>query len=191
MRSNIQAVIIIALLLCSSVAGRAAILGYIDFESVPPSTKYGPPALAAGSVAFAESGVSFKVQKFTLPSGGSSYGEAKIETSAAGQMLELNNITLSADFSGLGVTEITMEYRDQVGDKNLQVNGATLHKVAKLADLPATVSQGVHFSFTEYVLPGGPTHGTRGKITLSGPITRLDLGGQEFFIDNIVWLSKR
>jgi hypothetical protein len=84
-------VVVLAALVVLAQAGmtRAAILGVIDFESHPAGAIYGSPAIPAGSVVFIESGVPFRVSDFTLPSGGSSYNFARVDSSATGQSLEL------------------------------------------------------------------------------------------------------
>lgn len=186
---RIRVLLVSSMLLAFSIAAWSAILGYIDFESTPAGTIYGLPGHPSGSLAFTESGVPFTLHDFAFVGGGSSYNQARIQTFSPGQALELNNIVLSADFSSRPASEITFEYRDFVGEKNLRVNGQTLYKVTALSGVPSAVAPGVQFSFTSNPLPGGPAVGTWGKVTLQGQITRLDLGGQEFFVDNLLWLG--
>lgn len=175
--------------LSQSAVAHAAILGFIDFESHPAGAVYGHPSIPPGSLAFMEAGVPVRVDNFTLASGGTTYDSARINVSATGQSLELNNVLLSMDFSAFHgtVKEITLEYQDLVGEKNLRVNGGPLH-TGNLTSFPSSIAPGVELYYTRIPIPG-PTIGTRGKLVLHGVIEKLELGGQEFFIDNILWSS--
>ena len=163
------------------------ILGYIDFESPAAGTVYGPPVHSPGSIAFVDAGVPFTLREFALVGGGATYGTATVRSLSPGQWLELNNITISADFFVHPVAEVSFEYLDKVGEKNLRVNGHALHSVATLAGIPPIVAPGVQFSYTSHPISPVAASGTWGKIVLQGPVRRLDLGGQEFFIDNFLW----
>jgi len=163
---------------------RAAILGVIDFESHPAGAVYGSPALPSGSLAFTESGVPFRLRTFTSTAGASSYNAARISSSAAGQSLELNNVMLAADFSAFNgeVNEVVIEYVDLGGQENLRVNGSSL-QTGDLGAFVSAVSPGVELFVTRVAIAGG----VRGKLLLRGRVDQLEIGGQEFFIDNIRW----
>ena len=98
------------------------------------------------------------------------------------RVMNLNNVANVYDFMPLGVAinQVTFEYADLGGIENLQVNAGPLH-IGDLDAMPAAVAPGVTMSVVTTAVGGG----LRGEVTLTGPIERLRVAGQEFFIDNV------
>lgn len=168
----------------------------IDFE--PPlvaGTHYGTPAgQAPGTLIFNSHGVDVRVRDFVFAGGGGAFGEAGIEPAPAtfgmGQVMAVNNINLEFDFSGLGapVTEVTLDYLDMGGFENLAINGQPAPAYAGELNAAPSPMGGVALSFTPPVAVVG---GKKGSMTATGPIARLQVGGQEFWIDGICATPKR
>lgn len=133
-----------------------------------------------GQFVLSEDGINVSVEEFFL---GASYigffrGEpggvyASLFDSTA---LSLDNISARFDFTGLGfqVDQVTIEYQEFWGTDNFAVNGWTLFEMTSMMDIPIDVAPGVTASVAD------------GVITLTGPITSFQIGGQELGIDNIV-----
>lgn len=96
------------------------------------------------------------------------------------QELTLDGIGVLFDFSGLGfdVDFASIEFVDYGGKSNVSVNGATVHILDPLSDLPSAVAPGV----TATVIGG-----TRIEFLSTGALIESVLvGGQELVIDNVV-----
>lgn len=167
---------------CATVAVQAAVLSVIDFESHAPTASYGSPAHAPGSLVFKDGDVAFVIDEFTLPGGGKSFNAARIVAGNTGQALELNNVVLRADFGSFASMphEITLEYRDLGGSENLRVNGGSLHS-GDLGGFSSGIAPGVDMFVTRTAISGG----YKGKILLRGAVETLEIGGEEFVIDNL------
>jgi hypothetical protein len=159
----------------------------VDFEApLVLGTQYGTPiGQAPGDLAFTTTnGVSVTVQDFTHASG-TAFNEAIVETPpvpfGSGQSLRSNNINLEFDFSSIGFTAraVTVEFLDLGGSENLTVDGNPVY-AGDLSGVPSTIG-GVGVAVTTASVSGGLT----GTLTLSGSVSRLLIGGQEFWIDNI------
>lgn len=162
----------------------------VDFE--PPlaaGTHYGTPAgQAPGTLIFNSQGIDVRVRDFAFIGGGGAFGEAGIDVAPAtfgmGQVMAVNNINLEFDFSGLGapVTEVTLDYRDLGGFENLAINGQPAPAFAGELNAAPSPMGGVALSFAP---PVTVTGGKTGSLKATGPIAQLQVGGQEFWIDNV------
>ncbi len=162
----------------------------VDFEQpLAAGTQYGAPAgQAPGTLIFNSHGIDVRVRDFVFMGGGGSFGEAGIEPAPAtfgmSQVMAVNNINLEFDFSGLGapVTKVTLDYLDMGGRENLAINGQPAPAYAGELEAAPSPIGGVALSFTPPVTVVG---GKTGSMTATGPITQLQVGGQEFWIDNL------
>ena len=159
----------------------------IDFERpFSVGTQYGAPSgHVNGDAVFTTNGIQVSVHDFQFPGGGGTFNEAHIDVAplpfGSGQSLRTNNINLEFDFSGVGFapTEVRFEFLDLGGSENLSVNGSPIFAGDILA-LPSPIGS-VNASVSSTPVGGG----TRGTVVLSGPIQKLRVGGQEFWIDNL------
>lgn len=168
----------------SAVLAQPAI---IDFDSIAPGTVYGNPVGdMPGDLVLTEDGIDMSVEDFTL---GMFVGFFSAEvggpvTASAfpTQALDINNINVKFDFSNVGfsVTSVSFLYADFGGEENLGVNGTVL-ELGLLSSAPAMIG-GVNVNVTEVAISGG----VRGMVTLTGPISTVTVGGQEFGIDEVV-----
>jgi hypothetical protein len=79
------------------------------------------------------------------------------------------------------VGEVSLQYVDLGGEENLSVNGEPILELDKLSSVPTNIAPGVTAHVTEKPITGG----VRGSLVLEGPIEFLQIGGQEFAIDDV------
>ena len=176
-------------LLFSLLAGVApAGADTVTFDGEPLNMLYGAPAgQVPGDFMFNEGGVDLWITEFLI--GGSPYfNYAQIDPAFTGpsiffgnnQIIEISNVGVIFEFSSPGC--FTFEYLDMGGSVNLQVNGyGAVLEGADLPSLAGTIAPGVTMSVSVTPMAGGH----RGLVTLTGPVSSLRLGGQEFWVDNI------
>jgi len=165
-----------------------ALADHVTFDLETLGTLYGTPVGdVPGDYLFAEGGADLYIAEFYV-SGNPYFNFSQIDPEFAGpslffgslQILEVNNVTIVFDFSAPGV--VTFEYLDLGGSVNLLVNGAgPVLEGPDMASLAGIVAPGVTMSVVANPVPGGH----RGTVTLSGPVQRLRVGGQEFWLDDV------
>ncbi len=156
----------------------------VSHESLPLGVKFGNCAgQAPGDFAFNEGGMDVYVDVIEYTPTTTGFDCAEVQSSFAGfgdsHIMMLANLTAIYDMSPLActVTEVTIEFRDEGGIENFQVNGATLYRGDLFVDVPANPAPGV-----TYAISGTPDDAL---ITLTGVIHEVRIGGQEFWVDNI------
>lgn len=98
-----------------------------------------------------------------------------------GQVLSLSNINAVYDFSAFpNVSKVSFNFFDGAGVENLKVNGHTL-LVDEFEFMPTTVAPGVTMSVATAAHPGYQV----GLVTLSGNVQKLEVGGQQFYLDDV------
>ena len=161
----------------------------VDFEApLTIGTKYGTPAgNHPGDVIFTTNSIPVSVYDIKLSSGSTTFGNATIGMPpvpfGSNQTINLNNINLKFDFTGLGFLpkEVQFEYLDQGADQNLSVNGSPVY-IGKLSAAPVSIG-GV--SITVYTAPLPNSSQTKGVVILRGIVKEFIIGGQEFSIDQV------
>ena len=116
---------------------------------------------------------------------GATYGSAAVTsalpTVGSGQVLTTSNILAVYDMSAFpNVNEVSFVFFDGAGIENLQVNGHAL-LTGELETMPTAVAPGVTMSVTTSAYPGYQT----GTVVLTGNVQKLEIGGQQFFVDHI------
>jgi hypothetical protein len=165
---------------------RAVIPACVEFGPPPPIGAQwgGAVGTPINSVVFVENGVRVSVHRF-FTAAGTFYNLMRIEAAfggfGSGQIARSNNINIGFDYSAVGfaVKAVRFEWRDAGGVENLIVNGAGPF-IGEL-DTPPAALGGVSVSSTSFAVPGGD----QGTTTLSGPVGRFQVGGQEFWIDRV------
>ena len=123
-------------------------------------------------------------QFFFLPTGSTTAGIATVLDVAgspamapggANQYLWINNVNLALDFGGT-VGEISFLFGDFGGNVNLTVNHAQANATSMLGLV--TSLGGTSIIISDF-------GGSRGKVTINGPIHAFSVGGQELSIDNL------
>jgi len=158
-------------------AGQVATLG---FDPIPPGTFFGEAyGDVPGPIILIEDDIKFSLAPF-LFEGSPLFYEAAVDGRFASVFptpaLELNNITGVFDFSGVPfeIDEVTFEYREFGGLASLSVNGFSAVSVESLVDLPVSVAPGIQATVDSV------------RITLSGPVNMVQIGGQELVVDTVV-----
>ncbi len=152
----------------------------IDFEDLPP----GMMIPAGGS--FASNGVLMHLREFywdvgscTNPTMG---GAVRVQSTdmacGSGRELQVGNVNVEFDY-GAPLLGMVIYFGEYGGNVNLTVNGHCV-SVPDFSDLPPVVG-GVEVTVNE----ANPGQGC-GRITLQGPIHSVSVGGQEFWIDQVL-----
>ncbi|HEX7041127.1 MAG TPA: hypothetical protein VF202_13495, partial [Trueperaceae bacterium] len=122
------------------------------------------------------------VVDFVFVGGGGTFNVATIDTAmGTDQDMGTNNINLAFDFTQLQFepAKVTLDFLDLGGFENLAVNGSTLF-AGELSAAPATVG-GATVTVTTTPVPGGVS----GTLELTGAIDMVQVGGQEFWLDDV------
>ncbi len=175
------------LFLVIALLSTAAVADDVTFDNEPLGTQYGNPVgMAPGDFMFHEYGADLFVTNFY--SGGVPYFNfAQIDPIygmpyffGTNQILEINNVGVYFQFSSTG--DVMFEYIDFGGTVNLQVNGVgVVLEASNLASLAGFVAPGIAMNVT--TVPVGAA--VKGTVTLTGPVSTLQVGGQELWIDNV------
>jgi hypothetical protein len=156
----------------------------VDFGPPPALlTEYGTPVgQSPGAPAFTQSGIPVFVDTFQWGGGGTTFGSARIEAASAGfgtgQVIRVNNINLEFDLAAAPGPVVTFAFLDLGGIENLTVNG--IRHLGEFTTAPTSLG-GVTVSVAVTPVPGGK----RGKVTLTGNVQKLGIGGQELWLDDV------
>lgn len=163
----------------------------------PVCVRFNVPALGAvfgapvgtpiGAVVFVENAIPVSAQRFLQVTGAWSYNSMRIENApgvfalAAGKTDHTNNINAGFDFTGVGfpVNKVTFHWLNLGGYENLSVNGSPIF-VGQLSAPPAFLG-----GAAVGTVWGAVVGGKQGTTTLTGPITKILVGGQEEWLDDI------
>ncbi len=168
-------------MLSISVGYSSVSASLIDFNSTVTNLFGDTAGDAIGDPVINQDGITMSVETFTLASF-TDFNEARIDGLHPGvfatDALELDNISVLFDFSGVGfeVGQVTFEFARLGGGVNFAVNGGSLIELDSLFDLPQSptlLSPGVYAT----VEPG--------LVTLNGSVDNFLIGGQELLIDNV------
>ncbi|HPF36777.1 MAG TPA: FlgD immunoglobulin-like domain containing protein [Candidatus Krumholzibacteria bacterium] len=159
----------------------------VDHSTLTVGDAWGSPyGDAPGDWMFTEDGIPVHIDQYQSVTGGFFFNFCEVTPALAGfgsgNAMNLNNVSNVYHIGATGyvTTEVTFEFLDLGGQENLQVNAAPRY-VGELAAAPAAIAPGVTFSVITTPVPGG----IRGKVTLTGDVQRLLVGGQEFWIDEL------
>jgi hypothetical protein len=102
----------------------------------------------------------------------------------SGQALSLAAISTVYDFSGLGspVAEVRFEFVDWAGIENIQVNESPMIYYGQIVDFPEAIAPGITYEVDSWPITAGEA---AGRVTLTGNVQSLLVGGQQFMLDNI------
>ena len=119
---------------------------------------------------------------FWLPSGSTVDGFAIVQADGdaggSGKELYLNNINLSFDFGFAPFEGVSLQYGDDGGNINLEINGVQ-HVENSFPSLDGMNIGGVIVTVVEDA-------GGKGAIFATGPVNSFSIGGQELAIDNVI-----
>lgn len=137
---------------------------------------------AAGVVVATEDDIDLSFEDFHL-SGTTMFGNAAVDMAVTGagwnHVLNAGNILAVYDISNyVGVSGVSFDYFDGDGVENLRINGALYE--GQLNAAPATLG-GVSITVFETAYTGYRA----GRVELTGNVTELGIGGQQFYVDDI------
>lgn len=149
----------------------------VDFEELRVGSSY-----LVSSDAFRDNGTKMVVDEFQWSNGlWFNGGEATVtgsqESTGSGNDLRLNNANVEVLFGP--ISGLTLRFADYGGNENLIVNG-DLANVDNIAELHGRTLGGVKVSVDRL---GSTAIATYGDLTLLGPISTFQIGGQELWID--------
>jgi len=167
------------------VTAGSALANTVTFDLEPFGAVYGVPAgHIPGDWILAEEFADLYVDEFFvlgLPYFNLARIEAPFLGFGAGRILGVSNVSIPCDFGASG--DVTFEYLDLGGTVNIQVNG--FGAVIEAPDFPSlgtfSPAPGVVMSSTSTPVGGGIT----GTVTLTGPVQKVRIGGQELWIDDL------
>ena len=165
----------------------------VDFEP-PLFGAWGPLAgggTPPGTVIFVSNGVSVTIHRFwnggAWTYGGAAIGGQPVFGVGSGATMHMNHANVGFDFTGLAfpVRFVTFDWHDLGGDENLVVNGSPLY-FGEFELAPALggepLSSVVNFSWA----PNQEVaQMTIGPSPAGVPVSRVVIGGQELWIDNV------
>lgn len=152
----------------------------VEFESQAMSAQFGNGINNPGDVIFTEDNIPVSVEFFEWSSGGGTFGTASVidgsSSFGTAHAMWTSNINLVFDFSMLGFipNRVVFDFTDSGGEENISVNGSPIY-AGELMGAP--MPPGIAVQFVNM--------GSFWRATLSGQITSLLVGGQEFALDNI------
>ena len=160
----------------------------VQFNVPPLGALFGSPVgTPVGAVVWTENGIPVSVNRFLQVTGAWSYGSLRIEnapavfTLGAGKTGHANNINVGFNFAGVGfpVNKVTFNWLNLGGYENLSINGSAIF-VGQLSAPPAFLG-----GAAVGTVWGPVAGGKQGTTTLTGPITKILVGGQEEWLDNV------
>lgn len=167
----------------------------VGFEALPLGTIFGSPNQNPGDSIFSEDGVQAYIHPFFFAPGGSVFHTAKVYNStgpfpdfpsnfnfatASGHVMYLSNVGMQFVFTGVGhpVNRVSFDFAFGGGDLNFSANDSNLYLY--IPPDQTAVAPGVTITTTFNMLT------QLGHMELNGPITKLQIGGQEFAMDNLM-----
>ena len=161
------------------LSGASTVLATPGYEDLPLGAIYG-----VGDTVTSE-GIPMEFAPFQWGTGTwTSAGQADIDTAGLActpnQELGLNNITAAFNYGASGTVPsyVRFNFGEHGGNLNVSING-DFHNVANFIDLDGMNIGGADF----HVLAGGSGHDC-GVVEIHGLVQKLELGGQELWIDN-------
>jgi hypothetical protein len=152
----------------------------VSFETLAMGSMFGSGVNSIGDEILVEEEISVTVEYFEWVGGGGMFGDCEVmdgtSSFGSGQAMWTNNINLAFHFENLGFVpnRVSFDYLNEGGDENFSVNGSPVFAgEISMAVLPPGISMAIM------------NMGSFQRATLTGDITELLIGGQEFMIDNI------
>lgn len=179
--------LIFSLLMIFTFSTGLAFGGMVDFEAEPLNASYGAAYFhSPNDLIFSEDGVLVYITSY-YNDGTEHFTYGRIKNSLPapanfhnGHIFQLNNVGALFLFGGPG--DAQFEFLHFGGQVNIAINGAGVLVADTFTELAGTLAPGVTMSVTTTNVPGG----RKGTVTITGDITRLQIGGQEMYIDEVI-----
>ena len=158
----------------------------VTFDSTPVGTNFGlATGYGEGAAALTEDGIPVSVHDM----GGdpNKHAEVLLENVDFGRenIIRPRNMNLEFDFTQLDFTpcKVTFKFLDWGGREYISVNSEAAH-IGELTLAPTSWPGGISMTVTSTRTPRNP-HNKTGKAVIEGPVQKLRVGGQEFFVDDV------
>jgi hypothetical protein len=156
----------------------------VDYSSLAFGATFGKSSGAGpGSVAFVERDVTVSLDNF-VSTAFTTFAGVRVESTAMGLFLSVNNIALVFDFTKVGfrVRRVFFEaFSDLGGIENFSVNGGP-RSICELTKIPPNPAAGVYAQVTSYSIAGG----VAGAVALEGDIRSMLIAGQELSLGRLL-----
>ena len=153
--------------------------------------------LMPGDFMFAENGIDLYVDRLNNAYNPPTYQKNGIVSSpwwafGSGQVMHTNNATVTFDLDSIPTDSVCLDFLDLGGYEFLEVNGvafSSFNGYGELAAASGTMGgvqvQVIGNPIIQTTSSGPSTVGFNGRIVLIGNVDKLEIGGQEFWIDNL------
>ena len=175
----------------------------VDFGSQAPGTSWGNPTsgpvfpLAPGGFMFNEGGVDMYIDQLNSTLYGTTYNMNLITVSpwaafGIGHVMHTNNATVTFDLDSIPTDSVCLDILDFGGFEFLEVNGVGFssmngygHLTAAPFNMGGVQVQVIGNPIITMTSSGPMVTGFNGRLVLHGNVDKLEIGGQEFWIDNL------
>ena len=153
--------------------------------------------LAPGDYMFSENGIDMYIDALHSTLYGSTYSQNLITNTpwpafGTGQVKHTNNATVTFDLDSCTTDSVCLDILDFGGFEYLEVNGvgfSSLNGYGELAGAPLMMGgvqvQVIGNPIVQMTSSGVQIIGFSGRLVLHGNVNKLEIGGQEFWIDNL------
>ncbi len=164
----------------------------LGFEILDLDQIFSDANTAEGEIIIDYGDVTGSFQEFTYFDGSTDFGQVYAVdenfinfNSQIGNALWISNATIKFDFSAnhSTVTSVRFDYWDGGGEENISVNGSTPIVVNDFSELPTTIAPGI--TVTNIISSDDGV--IEGALLFEGTIDNLQVGGQEFILDNLCY----
>ena len=169
---------------CSLESGRKC----VNFESVPLGTQFDSASgYSSGDDIFVENCIPVSIYNIQFSTTSVGFEYCRIDNDLTGfgdgNTMKYNNVNLLFDFESLGyeADEVSFEIADLGGIENISVNDTPVF-IGEITTAPLNIATDVELNISSI---STISSGYECVVTLTGPIRKLLVGGQEFWIDNI------
>ena len=157
----------------------------VTFDELEPEQEFNGEEFPEGSLLFEENNIPVTMHTFYWANGGNGYNWARAIPATPefgeGNVMWTNNVNLGFDFTNLGFVPnmVTFAYKNDGGSENIQVNDGQ-RSITRIISAQGEIAPNVNLQVTVISADA--------KIymaTLTGEIHSLQVGGQEFSIDQL------
>ena len=170
----------------------------VDFEAKPLGETWGATnGIPQGSYMYTDNGIDLYVDELNSALYGITYVHNMVTVSpwaafGTGQVLHTNNATVTFDLDSVTTDSVCLDILDFGGFEVLEINGvsySSFNGYGELAAAPLMLGgvqvQVIGNPIIQSTSSGPQTIGFNGRLVLHGNVDKLEIGGQEFWVDNL------
>lgn len=159
--------------------------GCVDFDELETGKTFDGDNIEPGSVIFNQNNIPVSMHEFFWVTGGTGYNWAQVMAANAefgeGNIMWTNNVNLGFDFTQMETApnKVTFLYRNQGGNENIMVNNGE-RIISLIKNGEGEIAPGVNLEVQVISADANIN-----MAILTGPVQTLQVGGQEFSIDQV------